>query len=150
MPYLTAIIDAATAATMVAVVAPLVAVPLTVVTFHLRALREQQTSRQDELSRRLEALERSLGTTRQALVEIQRDYTTKEEWLRESMAARHHLERLLSVVTRLETEIDVVRGWSLYIESRLRAPRVSEESGAPETQNPASQAQTQSNQAEQC
>ena len=114
-------IDWSTAAAVVAVVTPLVAIPLTVVVLHLKTLREHQVSRQHDLSRRLETLDESVGSTRQALVEMQRDYTTKEEWLRESMAGRHHVERLLTTVTRLETEIDVVRGWSSYIESRLRA-----------------------------
>jgi hypothetical protein len=114
-------IDWPTAAALVAVLAPLVAVPLTVVTFHLKGLREQAAARQDEGSRRLESLEGAVAAARQTLLELQRDYTTKEEWLRESMVARHQLERLLGAVTRLETEIDVVRGWSAYIESRLRA-----------------------------
>ena len=112
MSPLQAIIDWPTAAAVVAVAAPLVAVPLTIVTFYLKALREHQVSRQDELARRIEALDASAGAARQALVEVQRDYTTKEEWLRENMAARHHLERLLAAVTRLETEIDVVRGFA--------------------------------------
>lgn len=114
-------VDWPTAASVVAVVAPLVGVPLTVVILHLKALREHHVARQEDLRRRLEALDESMGAVRQALAEVQRDYTTKEEWLRETMAGRHHLERLLAAVTRLETEIDVVRGWSSYIESRLRA-----------------------------
>ena len=142
MSPLQAIIDWPTAAAVVAVAAPLVAVPLTVVTFYLKALREHQVSRQDELARRIEALDASAGAARQALVEVQRDYTTKEEWLRENMAARHHLERLLAAVTRLETEIDVVRGWSLHIESRLRA------AGASETQDPTDRTATQPHRSE--
>ncbi len=125
-------IDWPTAAALVAVSAPLVAVPLTVVTFHLRTLREHQTSRQNELARRLEVLEGTVGGAQQTLVEMQRDYTTKEEWLRESMAARHQLEKLLAAVTRLETEIDVVRGWSRYIESRLHAAGAAATRDAPE------------------
>ena len=144
MSLLQASIDWPTAAAIVAVAAPLVAVPLTVVTFYLKALREHQISRQDELARRIEALDESAGAARQAVVEVQRDYTTKEEWLRENMAARRHLERLLAAVTRLETEIDVVRGLSLHIESRLPA------AGASETQGSTNQVAAQPNRSEQC
>ena len=43
---------------------------------------------------------------RQDLAETQRDYTGKEEWLRESMAARRQLERLSEGLTRLETRME--------------------------------------------
>ncbi len=143
MPVSQAVIDWPTTAAMVAVVAPLVALPLTVVMFHLKALREHQVSRREELARRIDTVDQSLGSARRTLVEIQRDYTTKEEWLRESMASRHHFERMLAAVTRLETEISVVRGWSQYIESRLRA------AGASERPGPTDEAATQANRAEQ-
>ncbi len=144
MPDLQAVINWPTTAAMVAVVAPLVALPLTVIMFHLKALREHQASRREELARRVDTLDESLGAARRTLVEMQRDYTTKEEWLRESMASRHHLERMLTAVTRLETEISVVRGWSQYIESRLRT------AGASERPGPTNETATQPNRAEQC
>lgn len=142
MSFFQANIDWPTAAAIVAVVAPLVAVPLTVVVFHLKSMREHQASRQNDLARRIDTLDASVASTRQRLVEVQRDYTTKEEWLRESMASRRHLERLLASVTRLETEIDVVRGWSRYIESRLSA------AGAAEPQDMTGEAATQLNRSE--
>ena len=66
-----AIIDWPTAATIVAVAAPLVAVPLTIITFYLKALREHQVSHQGELARRIEALDASAGAARQALAEVE-------------------------------------------------------------------------------
>jgi hypothetical protein len=116
--------------TLVAVFAPLVAVPLSVIMLYLRTLREHQVTRSAEFTRRIEVLEKGLSAAREVLLEIQRDYTTKEEWLRESMAARQQFERILTAVTRLETEIDVVRGWSSYIESRLRAVTLEAERGS--------------------
>lgn len=91
-----------TAAAVAAVLAPLAAVPLTVLTFHLRALGEQHRSRQEELARRVESLEAALTAVRAELAQTQRDYTGKEEWLRESVAARGQIERLGERVTRLE------------------------------------------------
>ena len=144
MSSLQASIDWPTAATIVAVMAPLVAIPLSVVVFYLKSMHEHQATRQNDLLRRMETLEESAATTRQRLVETQRDYTTKEEWLRESMATRRNVERLLASVTRLETEIDVVRGWSRYIESRLRA------AGAAETPEGVDRVAAKPDRSEQC
>jgi len=123
MPFLVGVIDWPTAAAMIGVVAPLVAVWLTLVTFHLRTLREHQAARHHELARRIEVLDGAVGSARQALSEMQRDYATKEEWLRESMAARQHLERLVAVVTRLETEIEGRRGRPRYLETQRGTAR---------------------------
>ncbi|MCP4591412.1 MAG: hypothetical protein GY842_11755 [bacterium] len=95
---------------MVAVVAPLVAVPLTVVIFHLRSMRDQQAARQDDLGRRLDLLDRAAGHLQRHMIELQRDSTTREEWLRESMSARHRLDNLSAAVTRLETEVEIELG----------------------------------------
>ena len=93
--------DWGTAGAIAVVLAPLAAVPLTVVTFHLRALGEQHRARQEEIARRVEALESSVASLRQDLAETQRDYTGKEEWLRESLAGRRQLERLSEALARL-------------------------------------------------
>lgn len=85
------------------VVTPLVAVPLTVITFYLRSLREHQVSRHTDVVRHVDALEASLATLRQRIAEFERDFTTKEEWLRECMLARRTLEHLREKTARLET-----------------------------------------------
>ncbi len=84
-------------ATLLGVLTPLVAVPLTVITFYLRSLREHQISWHAEFIRRVEAVEASTAELRKLLREFERDFTTKEEWLRECMQARRTLEELASV-----------------------------------------------------
>lgn len=106
MTTMIGMLDWGTVGAIALVLAPLAAVPLTVVTFHLRTLGEQQRSRQDEIARRVEALDAALASLRQALAETQRDYTGKEEWLRESLAARRQLERITESLTRLETRME--------------------------------------------
>jgi hypothetical protein len=94
------------ASTVLAVMTPLVAVPLTVITFYLRSLREHQMTWHGELVRRFEALERSTAQLRATVTQFERDYTTKEEWLRECMMARQTLEGLSKAAVRLETSMD--------------------------------------------
>lgn len=87
---------------MLAVLAPLVGVPLGVITFYLRGLREQQVSWHSELLRRFESLEASTVELRRYVDEFERSYTTKEEWLRECMHARRVLENLTESTVRLD------------------------------------------------
>ena len=87
---------------LLAVLAPLVGVPLALITFYLRSLREQQVTWHAELSRRLSALESASAELRRHVDEFERDYTTKEEWLRESMHARRVLEQLTERTVRLD------------------------------------------------
>ena len=41
---------------------------------------------------------------------FEREYATKEEWVRESMLARQRLEKLTEIVTRIETELENGQG----------------------------------------
>lgn len=41
------------------------------------------------------------------LAEFERDYTTKEEWLRECMLARRSLEQLNEAAVRMETTVQI-------------------------------------------
>ena len=91
------------AGSFLAILTPLVAVPLTVITFYLRSLREHQVSWHAELIRRVESQERSSVELRKVLTDFERDYTSKEEWLRECMLARRTLEQLKESAVRLET-----------------------------------------------
>ena len=93
------------AGTLLTILTPLVAVPLTMITFYLRSLREHQISRHAEVVRRLESAESALGELRKALTEFERDYTSKEEWLRECMLARRTLEQLREATVRIETTV---------------------------------------------
>jgi len=102
------------AATFLTVLTPLVAVPLTVLTFYLRSLREQQLAAHRELVRRIDDLESQTVELRGGLSDVARDFTTKEEWLRECMLARRSIEQLREAAVRMETMMNgyasVLRG----------------------------------------
>ena len=87
------------------VLVPLVAVPLTVITFYLRTLREHQLTRQQELAQRLDDQRHELEALRRSVADFERDFTTKEEWLRECLHARRVLERLTVVTAGLEASM---------------------------------------------
>ena len=95
-----------TAGPLLTVLTPLVAVPLTVITFYLRALREAQTSFQADLSRRVDALDAASQALHRRLTQFERDYATKEEWLRECMHSRGRLEQLAASAVRLESAVE--------------------------------------------
>jgi hypothetical protein len=95
---------------MVGVLSPLVGVPLVMITLYLRAIREHQTSTTSEITRRIHVIEASLQHLLQRTGELDREYATKEEWVRESMFTRQRLERLTELVTRIEAEMDNGRG----------------------------------------
>jgi hypothetical protein len=94
-------------ATLVAVLAPLVGVPMSVITFYLRAIREGQVGRGVEMARRIESLEQQTRALEQLVEDQSRDYTTKEEWLRETMLARQQLQRLTEMVARIQARLDL-------------------------------------------
>lgn len=95
-----------TAAVMVGVLAPLAGVPLTVLTFYFRSMREQQLLRLADLDRRLEAASAATRRLRDELAGLRRDSATKEEWLRESIWARAEIERLAVGLARVETGLE--------------------------------------------
>lgn len=88
---------------MLSLLTPLFAVPLAVLVFYLRSLREQQTSWHLDAARRFDALESTNGELRKAVRDFERDYASKEEWLRECMHARRKLEELTETTVRIET-----------------------------------------------
>lgn len=94
------------AALVVAVFGPLVGVPLTVITFHLKGLRDHQLGRHADLSRRVDVMEAAVQRLEAALAAAVRDGATKEEWLRESLWARSRIERLNAAMARAEAELD--------------------------------------------
>ena len=47
--------------------------------------------------------------------DFEREYATKEEWVRESMLARQRLEKLTEMVTRIETELENGQGLAAEI-----------------------------------
>jgi predicted RNase H-like nuclease (RuvC/YqgF family) len=95
---------------LVGVLSPLVGVPLGVIALYLRAIREHQTTTTSEMARRIETMERSINDLLRATADFEREYATKEEWVRESMLARQRLEHLTEMTTRIEAELDGGKG----------------------------------------
>jgi hypothetical protein len=89
-----------------AILTPIVIVPLGVITFYLRALRDHQIAGRNDLTRRIERAESGLRKVSHRVTEIERDYAVKEDWLRESMLARANIERLSEGLARLEAGAD--------------------------------------------
>ncbi len=87
---------------LLAVLTPLCAVPMTLIVFYLRAVRENQQAWQADSARRIESIETAAAELRRTVERFERDYTTKEEWLRECMHARRMLEQLSEATARLE------------------------------------------------
>ena len=119
-----------------AALTPLAVVPLTVIIFYLRSLREQQVFSNEGLVRRVELLEAAVTDLRKGLTEFEGDYTGKEEWLRECMHTRRVLEQLIEATARMDavaradrsvpevtSHRDPARGINQPDESRSDAPR---------------------------
>ena len=96
------------ASTLLAIVTGLVVIPLTVITFYLRSLLLQQTAARVDLTGRFEHVEAAIRRLSRRVAEHERDLTTKEDWLRESMLARHNIERLTEAVARIEAGLDIM------------------------------------------
>lgn len=88
--------------TLLSVLTPLVVVPLTVITFYLRSMREHQLSWHAALVRRVDAMEDGIAEIRKSIKDLEREYTTKEEWLRECMQTRRLLEHATDAAVRME------------------------------------------------
>lgn len=88
------------------ILTPLVVVPLGVITFYLRGLREQQNAVRSDLAGRIDQLDEVQRAVTRQFAEFERHVTSKEDWLRESMLARHNLERLTKAFARLEGALE--------------------------------------------
>jgi len=93
-------------AVLVGVLSPLVGTPLAMITLYLRAIRDQQANGMGELARRIQTMESSIHELVRSTADFEREYTTKEEWVRESMYARQRLERLTELATRIQVELE--------------------------------------------
>ncbi|MFQ5462663.1 MAG: hypothetical protein ACE5E5_08560 [Phycisphaerae bacterium] len=102
---------------LLALLAPLFGVPLTVITFYLRSIRDQHAAWRGECMRRMKAVESVAGQLERTVAGFQREFATKEEWLRESLQARADLRRLTEAVVRVETQFEqyeaVLRGFGV-------------------------------------
>ncbi len=95
---------------LLTVLAPLLGVPLTVITFYLRGLKEQLKGTQAELVKRMETLEQAAAELRREWRLAERDFATKEEWLREVLHARRQIERLSAETLQLKLRLDMSSG----------------------------------------
>ena len=94
------------AGALVGILSPLVGVPLLMITLYLRAIREHQASTKAEITQRIQTMEGAIRDLLRSTADFEREYTTKEEWVRESMLARQRLEKLTEGVTRIEVELE--------------------------------------------
>ncbi len=99
-------IDWKTLGAIIGAMVPLLGVPLAMITLYLKSIRDYQVDRCEGIEDRLEHLDAAFHDVRRRVGEFERDYTTKEEWLRESMHARKQLEKLTELVTRIQVEIE--------------------------------------------
>jgi len=95
-----------TAGALLAILAPLLGVPLTVIIFYLRSLRDQQQQQLAEMGRRADVLDETVRRATNRLGEIERDYTNKEEWLREAMWSRDRIEKMSTSLAALQADHD--------------------------------------------
>jgi predicted DNA-binding protein YlxM (UPF0122 family) len=100
---------------VVGVLSPLVGAPLIVITLYLRAIREHQTATMAEINHRIQTIEAALHDLLKSTADFDREYATKEEWVRESMVARQRLEKLTEMVTRIQTELENGNGVAAQI-----------------------------------
>ncbi len=96
--------DWPTIASLVAAVSAVVGLPLTLIIFYLRAMREDQRVFAAEWQRRAERLESDNRRLGAALHTLARTSTPRREWRREQAAIRRELGRLARVLVCLRSE----------------------------------------------
>ncbi len=97
-------------AAIIGAVSTLVGIPLTAIVFYLRAIREDQRVAQASIAKRVETIESECRRIDESVDDVERDYTPKEEWIRETMLARKQLGRLTELMARLQAELESSRG----------------------------------------
>lgn len=97
-------------AAIIGAVSTLVGIPLTAIVFYLRAIREDQRVAQASIARRVETIESECRRIDESVDDVEREYTPKAEWIRETMLARKQLGRLTELMARLQAELESSRG----------------------------------------
>ncbi len=95
--------------TIVGALSALVGVPLTAIVFYLRTIREDQRTVQANMAGRVDRIEAECRRIEASVDKIEREYTPREEWLRETMLARSQLGRLTELLARLQAEMETSR-----------------------------------------
>jgi len=98
------------ATTLIGALAALTGAPLTAMVFYLRAIRDDQRDVRSALAQKLERIRADQRRLEQSLDQVERSFTTKDEWVRETMLARQQLARLTEMMTRIQAELETSRG----------------------------------------
>jgi len=88
--------------------------PTGVLILFIRQVVRGQTEIKRDLTARMDRAEKQLH-------QLPRDYTTKEEWLREVMLSREQLGRLLESTARIEAELATTRCVAADLSPAVRA-----------------------------
>lgn len=110
-----------TPAVVIGALTPLVGVPMTMIILYLKAIRQAQEDQRTTGSRRMEVIEADMRRMDARLDEVERSYTTKEEWLRESLHARQQLERLTELMAEVRAQLDNSHGIGAQLAQATRA-----------------------------
>lgn len=96
-------------ATSLGSAAALVGVPLTAIVSYLKAIREDQREFRASLLDRIGQIETECDRIETAVDHVERQYTTREDWTRETILARNQLTRLTELMARLQAEMETSR-----------------------------------------
>ena len=114
-------IDWRTLAAIIATMVPLLGLPLAIITLYLKTIRDYQVGRCEGIEDRLSHLDAAFHDVTRQVGEFERDFTTKEEWLREAMHARRQLEKLTELVTRIQADIENGHGLAHHFAQATQA-----------------------------
>ncbi|MCH8853793.1 MAG: hypothetical protein IID41_14240 [Planctomycetes bacterium] len=106
---------------MIATAVPLLGLPLALIALYLKSIRDYQVDRCEAIEDRVSHLDRAFRDVARRVGEFERDFATKEEWLRESMHARKQLEKLTEMVTRIQVEIENGNGLAHHFAQAIEA-----------------------------
>jgi len=112
--------DWVTLGMVIGTLAPVVGIPLTMITLYLRSIREGQERREAADGRRMGAIEANVRRVDERIGGVERGYTTKEEWLRESLHSRHQLERLMEMTAEVRSQLDNSNGLGAQLANATR------------------------------
>lgn len=96
--------------TLLGAAAAIIGVPLSAMVLYLKAIREDQRAFQTQMLQRAAKIEADCDRVDQELDRVRARYTTRDEWMRESMVVRSQLARLTELMARLQAELESSRG----------------------------------------
>ena len=94
---------------MYGVIVAVVTVPLGIMVFYLKSV----ASDHKQLRQGQESLERRIG-------DVERAYTTREEWIREAAEQRQQIEKLTDLVVEMKTRSETEAGLTAQLQQLVR------------------------------